>query len=297
MKQQVIFCVATYSKTVTLGFWQSTMETHLAMMPAGIEYAYIAEGGDPYLSKARNLLVQRAFDEFPDFTDLMFIDDDVKFSRDALLRIIQSPFDVAAGIYPHKKDDPSFPCEPYVDQANDGLVEMNGWVRARKLPTGFLRIKRHVLDKLREGRPTYRDMSGRGIVCSNIFDMGYRPHRPEDDPKDATTGHWWGEDYELGLKLEALGIESWVYPDLTFGHSGQKTWVNNYYDAAIRWVKDGIKAWGPVPGQFGFFPTAEQIPPGWTTTKPAPAPAPDAAAVEPEPAPEASSPPVPAEAA
>ena len=287
--QHVVFAVPSRDSAPKLGFWQSTMNANIALINAGIAQTYIAEGGDPYLAKVRNLLVTRALKNCPDMTDFFFLDDDVSFPAEAVVRLIQAPWDVVAGIYPKKTDTPDFPCELEIDPKTMRPIEMNGWFKARRVPTGFLRIKAHVLRKMAETAPTYVDGTGRGEVCWNIFEMGFA----HEAQADGTDGQWWGEDYSWCRKHYERGGDIWVWPDIDFGHTGNKTWRGNFA-ASVALAQTGTVIHGPA-GQVAFA-TPGQIPEGWSLTPPGPAP--DVAPVEPEPVPGGdASPPALAEAA
>lgn len=190
---------------------------------AGIDWAFVLNPGDPYLAKVRNSIATRAFVEYPQFTHLFFIDSDIGWDPSAGVRLVQSDLDMTAGIYPKKTDIPEFPCELMLDPESDGksLVEKSGWYKANAVPTGFLCIKRQVLEKMAVGRGVYKDLDGKEKY--NIFQQGFNPPEPP-----ATAGEWWGEDYAFCRQWREMGGEIWVWPDIQFTHTGRKSWTNNF---------------------------------------------------------------------
>lgn len=199
----------------------------------GINWAFVLNPGDPYLAKVRNSIATRAFNEYPQFTHLFFIDADLGFDAKAALLLVQSGHDISAGIYPKKTDVPEFPCELMLDPETNGktLIEKDGWYKANAVPTGFLCIKKHVLEKLAVGRGTYRDLDGKEKY--NIFQQGFNPPIPP-----AVHGEWWGEDYALCRQWREMGGDLWIWPDIQFTHTGRKSWSNNF-GPSVQAFKEG----------------------------------------------------------
>ena len=63
-------------------------------------------GNESLITRARNTLVAQFLDadkKDPDkFTHLMFIDSDIGFGGEAIIRLLKSDYDIACGIYPRK---------------------------------------------------------------------------------------------------------------------------------------------------------------------------------------------------
>jgi len=222
MSQFVVFATPAFDHNVTIGYFKSATETGWLLTERGIAYGYHHIGGDPYLAKVRNLLVSECLRKYPQMTDFFFLDADIEWDAKAVLKLLDHPGDVVAGIYPKKNDVPEFPCE--LELVDGKLVEKDGWYKARAVPTGFLRIKRGVLERMAAKVGTYIDGTGGGKEASNIFQMGYCA----DNEAATGKGEWWGEDYAWCKTVHDDGGEIWVWPDIDFGHRGGKTWRNNF---------------------------------------------------------------------
>ena len=122
-----------------------------ALAQAGIPHDLIVYGGNCHVDDARNSIV-REFLAGP-CEHLMFIDADLSWAPDDLLRMARSKRDVVAGIYPHKKDELTFPVRHLATAVLQ--AEEDGAIEVERVPTGFLRISRHVLQthELRAGDP------------------------------------------------------------------------------------------------------------------------------------------------
>ena len=219
----VVFATPAFDFNVTLGYLASALRTEKLLMDRRMSSGHILVGGDPYLAKVRNVLVTRALREYPDMTDFFFLDADIEWPAEAVLRLLDHPADVVAGIYPKKNDTTEFPCE--LEMQNGRLIESDGWYKARAVPTGFLRIKRHVLEKMAAVNTVYDDGTGNMKHVHNIFQMGYCG---DDAEKNEGKGQWWGEDYAWCRQWHNMGGDIWIWPDIEFGHRGGKTWRNNF---------------------------------------------------------------------
>lgn len=214
-----LFAVPTLSHSVTLEFFRSYCQTSALLKTAGITHSIITLAGDCYLAKARNRLAYRFLAEHPDTTDLFFLDDDIGWEPEAVLRLLEAPEDIVAGVYPQRQDKLNFPVEWHTE--NGMMLERDGRFRALAVPTGFLRIKRHVLEKMAAASQTYTEESvgGQILTIHEIFRMG------------ASGGKWWGEDIEFCNRwTQEFGGEIWVDPDITFTHSGRKQWSGRLAD-------------------------------------------------------------------
>lgn len=234
-EQFVVFATPALDHNVTLGYFESAYNTIMELDRRGIAHAFFMLGGDPYLAKVRNLLVHHALKSYPAMTDFFFIDADMRWDPKGVVALLDAPFDVVAGVYPKKNDVLEFPAE--LDYSGDRLTEMGGFYKAVHIPTGFLRIKRHVLERMYDAEKSiYDDATGNAKDVRNIFEMGFAP-----DPQTPGKGKWWGEDYAWSEKWRAMGGEIWVYPDIMFGHRGGKTWNANYVESVNAFLEGRAK--------------------------------------------------------
>ena len=91
-----------------------------------------------------------------------------------------------------------------------------------------MRIKREVLEKYREA---YKE--------DEYVDSSVDPGNPERvytnfficEVKDRLR---WGEDRFFGKRLDKLGIQTMIYPNIDFTHYGVKGWGGNF----DKWLRD-----------------------------------------------------------
>ena len=210
----------------------SAMQTHDLLTRNGINVRWICVGGDPYVHKARNRLASDFLTNYPDATDIFFIDDDVGWPAASALRFLQRDEDIIAGAYPKKNDNPEFPVQILTD--DNRIVCRNGLYKAALVPTGFLRIKRHVLEACAADSGVYPepDAGGGNVDCWDIFRTGFVA-----DERGGKRGRWWGEDFFFSVMVRNLGFEVWLDPDIDFTHRGSKAWKGNFLPVLKEWIE------------------------------------------------------------
>lgn len=209
----------------------SSLATQYLFFKNGIDTVFRDLGGDPYLAKARNTLASEFLTDHKDADYLFFIDDDVGWPAEAALRLVQHDADVCVGIYPKKNDDGEWPVELIFEKNPDGTavpIEHNGLYLTALAPTGFMCIRRNVLEACADdsGRYPRDDVINKRIVMDwDIFRTGFVPDEP-----GSKVGRWWGEDFFFSAMVRQLGFSIWADPNIDFTHRGTKAWKGNFND-------------------------------------------------------------------
>ena len=99
--------------------------------------------GESLVTRARNICVAQFLDG--DWQNLFFIDSDIGFTEPDFERLLEAPFPVIAAPYAKKGEDGGQTPDP----SRIGEPDENGFAVAQEAPTGFMRIKRFVLEKMR----------------------------------------------------------------------------------------------------------------------------------------------------
>lgn len=165
--------------------------------------------GDCHVDDARNTLVSRFLES--NCTDLVFIDDDVSWKPEDLVKLCEYDRDVVAATYPLKQEDEDYPVAFLggpIQADEDGLIEVAG------VPTGFLRIRRHVLEKLANQSKWFENRSGWQVPL--IFERQLHDGRRR------------GGDYTFCCKWRDLGGKIYLDPEMFMEHTGDHTWGGSW---------------------------------------------------------------------
>lgn len=211
----VVFATPTLSSNFAMEWVRSIILTVSALKDYRVDHAFMQRAGDCFISKARNKLVTDFLRDYPDGTDLFFLDDDIGWPAQKIIEFLVRPEAIVAGIYPKRSDDLDFPVSLCSDLATGELIQRDGLYMASVVPTGFLRIKREVLEVMAAQSRMFVDIEADGTKQEfyNIFEDGV-----------GADGWYWGEDYTFCKKWLSMGGELWVDPDVAFTHRGQKKW-------------------------------------------------------------------------
>jgi hypothetical protein len=200
-----IFIATTSGSTPKPNYVDSMARTIKEFARVGIEADWLLHHGDPHVDDGRNACVAQFLESgAPRF---LFIDDDVGWVAEELVKFIKHDRDVVAAIYPKKTDNPDWPVRllPGPLQA-----EEDGLLQVENVPTGFLLIKRHVLETM-----------AADAVWFKRKDSGQTPLLFE---RGVTGDLRWSGDYWWGRKWTERGGTIWIDPEINLSHVGLKTW-------------------------------------------------------------------------
>lgn len=170
--------------------------------------------GSSILTKARNLLVGQFMDS--GFTDLLFVDADITFKVDDVIRMmaVSADKDVVAGACPKRDGQRLF----YFDKSSENFeFDEMGLMKVDKAGTGFMLIRRHVLEKLIVENPDWQywdDTQQKDFY--SVFDF-----------KSSRDGYM-GEDYLFCKRVNAAGMTVYLDPYTNLGHYGRNLHEANF---------------------------------------------------------------------
>lgn len=232
---QILLAVATFDGKVTTQCCQSILKNTHILRDSGHKVTPFFNSGNVYIARARNICVHYFLAS--DCTDLIFVDADVAFDDDAMLKLLKHDKDIVAGIYPLKQEKLEFPMTLKFDEVTQNCKEEEtGLVMATMVPTGFLRIQRRVFEKMIAHYPMEKDHE----EIYSFFDTG------QIFPNDNS---WYGEDTTFCKRWIAMGGELFIEPTINFTHTGVHHYKGNMHDylmgrkVRLDYNTEGLKGW------------------------------------------------------
>lgn len=212
---KVVFCLPTVKRP-----YQVCLDALEASLPlikaAGWEEGLTQEVGNAYISAARAKMLRMALDAKADV--IVFIDHDLSWRPEDLLKLLETEGDVVGGTYRFKgAGEPSYMGTIHTTSDGRPIVREDGAIRAKLLPGGFLKITAAAVDRIMTAHPElcYGEKYNLSI---DLFNHG------------AHKGLWWGEDYAFCRRWEAMGEEAWLVPDLELNHHSEDvTYEGNFH--------------------------------------------------------------------
>jgi hypothetical protein len=166
-------CLATTAyESPDAAYTFSIQKTREAMHKVGLPTAYYLLSGNCHVDDARNSIVQEFL--LSDCTELVFLDADVVWEPEELIKLCQYDADVVGGVYPFRRDDePSKANMPVLMYPGQVTPDSRGLIEVAGLPTGFMRIKRHVLETLADDANKHWKRNDRRAKVPILFERAY----------------------------------------------------------------------------------------------------------------------------
>jgi hypothetical protein len=193
--------------------------------------------GDALIPRARASLVAQFLDD-PSATHLLFIDADIGFEPQQVLRLIECGADMCAAVYPIKRIDWGKVKETiaadrphpeaaysYVFEVDDpgAVTQQGGFVKVRYAGTGFLMIRREAVERMCAHYPQLKFKRDHSLDASSASDNRYALF---DTMIDAD-GTYLSEDFAFCKRWTDMGGEIWADLDSKLQHVGPLTFAGD----------------------------------------------------------------------
>lgn len=217
--KSIFIALPAYDFKVSLKLAISLARFAQAAPQHGIDIQIGSICGCSVVSRARNLLAQDMLESNCDY--LMFIDSDINFEPEDILRLMAWGSDpkkgIVAAVPRTRSETKTYIANLEYDDSGDLTMNGMGLVRAERVATAFMLVRREVFEKMVEAHPEwkyYDKRSDRVIPC--LFDFML------------TEEGYIGEDYLFCDRTRELGFDVWIDPSITLGHMGVQEYIGNY---------------------------------------------------------------------
>jgi hypothetical protein len=218
---------------VTAVYAGSLLKLLFACQQRNVELKTQMMGGDALVTRARANLVANFLDD-PTMTHLLFIDADIGFEPAQVFRLLDFDADVTAAVYPIKRvnwrkmaglaatgrTDLAAASLDYVLDVEDRtrIVTRDGFIKLRYAGTGFLMIRRAVLEAMCQRYPELKFRHQ--YAAADEFGPSENRYALFDCMIDQATGSYLSEDYSFCARWTAMGGEIWADASSRLVHVG-----------------------------------------------------------------------------
>jgi hypothetical protein len=210
--RSVLICTPS-SRSPVIDYTASITATAVVLERLGIRWDLKIHVGAP-INQARNEMVAQF--RKTDFTDLLFIDDDMGWRPDDVLRLLASDHPIIAGVGKKRRPGPDADmamwCFSCLQDAEVVPEDGNGNLEVLHVGTGFMRIRRDVFDLLEEAHPAWTRRTGPTAFFAN----------------DVEDGVELSEDISFCHRWRALGGQIWIDPSIRLRHHGMAAFEGNF---------------------------------------------------------------------
>ena len=236
-KYNIFFATPCYGGMLTDQFFLSMFRLTQALNHYKINYRITTLRNESLITRARNILTAMFLES--DCTHLMFIDADIEFEPDSVIRMLAMNKPLITGAYPKKtidwegvkraalegKDDISKYSAQYAinlkfkDPRTRELEVDNGAIEVMDASTGFFLVQRVVFEKMIQAYPELHYKNDSSIDprfnphCYALFDTWL-------DPDD---NRYLSEDYTFCRRWQKIGGKIWLDPNTRLSHVGAFT--------------------------------------------------------------------------
>jgi hypothetical protein len=218
--QSVMICTPVARHPVRQ-YSTSLLRTAIRLTDLGIRCYIQHVVGNSNLPRARNELAAAFMAS--DYTAMLFIDDDMSWQPDDVVRLLASDKPLVAGIGCKKVERADTDPDKWCLRTLPGGVRQDemGAIEVRGVGTGFVKIERCVFEGLAAAHPEWKR---RG--WPNMPDAAraryYRFFQFPDDEDETGEDLWFCDQYR------AIGGEVWIDPTIRLGHVGEKEYSGNF---------------------------------------------------------------------
>lgn len=256
----LVILTPCYGGTAFVTYMESLIQTFSMCKDLGLRMKIIFCKNDSLVSRARNNLIAKAMND-PKTTHMLFIDADITWDPVDVVKLILADKGIVGGIYPIKNynwsnitSNPNFfqnlmqkkegsalknlfsdvdylkmnMVRYNVNYESQVLSVTNNLAKVRHLATGFMMIKRDVIETMMKGFPATKYTDDVGFLNGSennyayaLFDCGV-----EED-------HYYSEDWMFCHRWSKMG--GGIYIDITINldHTGVETYKGSYVSSIM----------------------------------------------------------------
>ena len=234
-KGNIFVATPMYGGQCTGYYTQSMLTLGPVLNQNGYDMAYSAMFNESLIQRGRNALAH-GFMQRPECTHLMFIDADIKFNPQDIIKMIEADKDIICGIYPKKEINwvevekavkDGVPTDRLKTRTASVVVNLKDYAGSVTVPvsepveifnggTGFMLIKRSTFETMKSVVNSYNnDVLFLDGAISNDRITEYFACAIEPG-----TERLLSEDYFFCWKAREAGLKVWAAPWAQLGHFG-----------------------------------------------------------------------------
>jgi hypothetical protein len=221
MQKHVFFAMPTYTGQIHMETFRSLLANMMALTKRGDKFTLWDESGNAMIAHARDLVLAHFLAS--EATHCLFVDNDVVFPADSVLRLIDAPVDFSAVVYRQRKDPENYAVQWDTSKGELQAHPETGLLEVHGVPAGFMCLTRSCVERMTKAyeAKTFNDKAAPSGKAVALF----------DNIHDGTM--YWGEDFSFCRRWREIGGKVWVDPTIRMGHIGNKMFTGSLGDWLI----------------------------------------------------------------
>jgi uncharacterized protein YerC len=243
----ILLATPCYGGNLKDGFFTSVIKLKDLCTTYNIKLDVVTISSESLITRARNYYVAKMLSD-QEYTHLLFIDSDITFKAEAVIRMILANKDIMCGLYPKKglnwnkivpycvKNQESLNVKLMeentldycvnLDPSSSTLQIVNNLIKVKYAGTGFMMIKRTVLEKMAEEYPETKYVNDvPGYETKENKECFYALFDTIIDPESK---RYLSEDFTFCDRWTKIGGEIYADINIELGHTGSYTFNGNF---------------------------------------------------------------------
>lgn len=159
---KLLVCTPIFDSYVPVMYMQRYLETIPVLMQHNIEFSLLTESRF-VINVSRSVCARKAMEN--GFDKILFIDSDIIWNPEDVLRLCLSKHEIVGGAYPFRAHPIKLNIQPVPDSVQGPMdsnefvrkfADENGEIEVEKIPTGFLKIDVSVFRKMMPHMQSFR---------------------------------------------------------------------------------------------------------------------------------------------
>lgn len=184
---------------------RSCMNLKEELTKQGLKHDWLIGTNESLVTRARNEMTASFLTT--DYEFMMWLDSDIEFEPEHIAAVWNMDADVGVGVYAMKKMGEDWYAAWHQGKLVKDLSQFDGPIKVDYAGTGFMLIKRNVIESLADKATTYQN--GAKHVVSELYITSVHD------------GVYESEDYHFCRKAREAGFTIMMDPDVKLRHWGQ----------------------------------------------------------------------------
>ena len=200
----ILFCTPCYGGTLHAAHFRSCMNLKEELTKVGIEHDWLIGTNESLVTRARNEMTATFLATA--HSHMMWLDADIEFTPEDVAAVHNLDADIGVGVYAMKKRDAQWFAAWKDGALVKDLDQYKGPIEVDYAGTGFMLIRRNVIQSLSKTAESYEGPNGRvpALYMTPINNDGFE-----------------SEDYHFCRKAREAGFKIIMDPSVRLGHWGQ----------------------------------------------------------------------------
>ena len=231
---KILVGMPCYGGVICVETAQSLLRLQAVFQQNKIDFQYEFLTSESLISRGRNTIVAKFMSD-ASFTHLLFVDADLMFNCDAVIKMLKADKEIIGCPYPKKKynwekvkkhgySEKNLPRFTDINYNLQGgrTISTGSIIPVKDIPTGFMLIKKSLISNM---MMCYPDRQYKNNIAG--MEKSLEPFFYDLFGTGVVNGIYLSEDYYFCHLVKEMGVDLYLETGFTFGHIGREVFFGN----------------------------------------------------------------------